>query len=210
MASTRISGVRLESTWQQAREPLFWLNHDHKLVWVNRAWEELTGHRAESVLGMACHAHGPTRAGDLAGLAGSFYPPAEAIAGRPAGGPTLIIHAGGERKWRRVDYWPLHDEQGGRLGMLGVVGPADGPTVVPDSDAQRLRVELLEVRSRLHGRHGFDTLIGRGPSHRRLLEQVGAAAATSVPVLIVGESGTGKRHLARTIHQQGPRHNAPL
>ena len=210
MASTRVSGVRLESVLQQACEPLFWLNPDHKLIWVNRAWEELTGHSAESVLGLVCHAHGPTHAGDLAGLGGSFYPPAEARAGRPAGVPTLIIHAGGERKWRRVDYLPTHDANGTRLGLLGVVGPAETPTIAAAADAERLRSELLEVRNRLHGRYGFDTLIGRGPAHRRLLEQVGAAAATTVPVLIVGESGTGKRLLGRTIHQQGARSSAPL
>jgi DNA-binding NtrC family response regulator len=210
MASTRVSGVRLESTWQQAREPLFWLNPDFKLVWVNRAWEELTGHPSESVIGLTCRAHGPTVAGDRDGLGGSFFPPAEACAGRPAGGPTLIIHAGGERKWRRVDYWPFHDAHGARLGLLGVVGPVDAATVVPDSESQRLRGELLEVRARLHDRYGFDSIIGRGPAHRRLLEQLGAAAATTVPVLIAGESGTGKRLLARTIHQRGAGRNAPL
>jgi transcriptional regulator with AAA-type ATPase domain len=210
MASTRVSGVRLESLLTQTREPLFWLSPDHKLTWVNRAWEELTGHAAEFVIGVVCQAHGPTRAGDIAGLGGSFYPPAESRAGRPAGGPTLIIHSSGERKWRRVDYWPMHSAEGTLLGMLGIVGPADAPTGVADSDGERLRSELLEVRNRLHGRYGFDHLVGRGPAHRRLLDQVAAAAATAVPVLIVGESGTGKRLLARTIHQQGPRSSSPL
>jgi DNA-binding NtrC family response regulator len=213
-SSLRVSivpmALKLENAWQQAREPLFWLNPDLKLIWVNRAWEDLTGHPAESVLGMVCHAHGPTRAGDVAGLGGSFYPPAEARAGQPAGGPTLIIHAGGERKWRRVDFWPFHNTHGELLGLFGVVSAADALTAVPDSEAQRLRGELLEVRKRLHGRYGFDSLIGRGPSHRRLLDQVSAAAATLVSVLIVGEHGTGKRLLARTIHQQGPRRNAPF
>jgi len=65
--------------------------------------------------------------------------------------------------------------------MLGVVSVPDAPSFVPDSESHRLRSELLEVRNRLHGRYGFDSLIGRGPSHRRLLEQVGAAAATMVP-----------------------------
>jgi DNA-binding NtrC family response regulator len=59
-------------------------------------------------------------------------------------------------------------------------------------------------------RHGTDTLIGRGPAHQRLLDQVAAAAATTVPVLIVGETGTGKRLVARTIHQQSPRRHLPL
>ncbi len=96
------------------------------------------------------------------------------------------------------------------LGLLGLVRRADAPPHAPDSETQRLRVELLEVRIRLHARHGFDTLIGFGPAHRRLLDQVAAAAATSIPVLIVGEPGTGKRLVARTIHQLGARRQAPL
>jgi PAS domain S-box-containing protein len=210
MASSRVSGEKLEKLWQQAREPLFWLNANRKLVWVNRAWEELTGYPAESVLGLVCNAHGPTRAGDLAGLGGSFYPPAEAIEGRAAGQQTLIIHASGERKWRRVEFWPLRNKEGALLGLFGLVGPADAAPHAPDAETQRLRTELLEVRDRLKGRYGFDSLVGRGPAHCRLLEQVGAAATTSVPVLIVGEPGTGKRLVARVIHQQGPRRNAPI
>src|SRR5512142_979987 len=170
MASSRVSGERLEKIWQQAREPLFWLNADRKLVWVNRAWEELTGYPAESVLGLACNAHGPTRAGGLTGLVGSFYPPAEAIEGRAAGQPTLIIHASGERKWRRVEFWPLRNNEGALLGLFGLVGPADAAPYAPDAETQRLRTELLEVRGRLQGRYGFDSLVGRGPAHRRLLE----------------------------------------
>jgi transcriptional regulator with PAS, ATPase and Fis domain len=210
MASSRVSGEKLDKLWQQASQPLFWLNADLKLVWVNRAWEELTGHPSESVLGQRCNPHGPTRAGDLAGLAGSFFPPAEALEGRASGQPTLIIHASGERKWRRVEFWPLLNDEGGLLGLFGLVGPADAVPHAPDAESQRLRTELLEVRVRLQRRYGFDSLIGRGPAHQRLLEQVGAASATSVPVLIVGEPGTGKRLVARTIHQQGPRRTAPI
>ena len=51
---------------------------------------------------------------------------------------------------------------------------------------------------------------GFGPSHRRLLDQVRLAAASTTPVLIVGEPGTGKRQVARTIHQNGPGRQQPL
>jgi DNA-binding NtrC family response regulator len=96
------------------------------------------------------------------------------------------------------------------LGLLGLVRGADATPHAPDSEAQRLRASLQEVRERLQARVGFDTLIGKGASHRRLLAQVDAAAATTVPILIVGEPGTGKRLVARTIHQRGPRPSAPL
>src|SRR5215212_5566242 len=127
MASSRISGARLDSLWQHAREPAFWLSPDLRLIWVNKAWEELTGYAAERVAGIVCRAHGPTRAGDLPGLVGSFYPPAEVLAGQPATGQTLIIHASGERRWSRIEFRPFHDENGGLLGILGLVGPQEAP-----------------------------------------------------------------------------------
>ena len=210
MPSPRVSGARVDHVLQQAREPAFWLNGELRLTWVNRAWEALTGHTAESALGLTCQPHGPTRAGDLAGLAGSLYPPAECLDGQPAAVKTLIVHASGERIWRRIEFWPFHNERGDRVALLGLIRGLDDPAISPDSDSHRLRAELMEVRNRLHERHAHDALIGRGPAHRRLLDQVSAAAASTVPVLIVGEPGTGKRLVARTIHNLGPRRQAPL
>src|SRR3954471_14191488 len=139
MASSRNPGARLESLWQQAREPAFWLAPDLRLTWVNRAWEQLTGHTAEEAAGLVCRAHGPTRAGDLPGLAGSFYPPAETLAGRPAFAQSLLIHSTGERRWRRIEFRPFHDEKGVLLGILGLVGPAEAPAPGGDAESTRLR-----------------------------------------------------------------------
>lgn len=210
MASPRNSSARLDTLWQHAREPAFWLNPELKLAWVNHAWEQLTGYRAADVTGLACRAHGPTRAGDLPGLVGSFYPPSEALAGQPAAARTLIIHSSGERRWRRIEFRPFHDEKGNLLGLLGLVGAAEAQASGRESESLRLRTELLIVRERLQERHGSDVLIGEGPAHRRLLEQIEAAAATSVAVLIVGEPGTGKHVVARAIHHQSPRKQTPL
>ena len=94
--------------------------------------------------------------------------------------------------------------------LRALVRRHEAPPHAPDADSQRLRTELIGLRDRLLERHGFDTLIGRGPGHLRLLNQVRAAAATTVPVLVVGEPGTGKRLVARTIHQQGSHSQALL
>ncbi|MBY0396291.1 MAG: sigma 54-interacting transcriptional regulator, partial [Thermoleophilia bacterium] len=210
MASSRVSGARLDQLLQNTAEPAFWLNRELKLIWVNRAWEELTGCPAAEALGMVCRAHGPTRPGDLESLAGSFFPPAEAIAGQPAGARTLILHPSGERRWRRVDYWPFRNDRGDLTAVLGLVREAEEPGVLPDSEAHRLRTELMELRHRLVVQRRPEALIGRGRAHRRLLAQVEAASASDVPVLIVGEPGTGKRHLATLIHQRSARRSAPL
>ena len=210
MPSPRVSAVRIDPLLQQAREPAFWLGPDLKLVWVNRAWEELTGYPSTEALGLICRASSPARDGDLPALAGSLCPPPEALAGRPCVVKTLIVHPSGERRWRLVEFRPFHHESGGLAALLGLVLPIDEPPLAPASEAQRLRVDLLDVRERLLARHGLDTLIGTGPEHRRLIDQVATAAATSVPVLIVGAPGTGRRLVARAIHQLGPRRLAPI
>ena len=197
--------------WLNSRASRFFLlGPDRRLLFVNRAWEDLTGHSADSVVGLTCRPHGPTKPGDLEGLVGSFCPPIEAVEGRPTSSRTLLMLPDGERRWRRVEFSPFHDSQGILIGILGVVRPPDEPPQAPESEAQRLRVELAELRDKLLSRHGTDSPIGRGSEHRRLLDQLAAAASTRVPTLIVGESGTGRFTLARTIHQRSAHRQAPI
>lgn len=97
MSHLRPSQFVPSELWQKAREPTFWLDSELRIAWVNEAWESLTGHTSESVVGTACHAHAPTRAADPADLAASFRPPPDSLNGKPAGTPVLIFHSSGER-----------------------------------------------------------------------------------------------------------------
>src|SRR5262245_26317803 len=107
--------------WKSAREPIIWLDGELKIMWVNPAWEALTGHRRQAVAGLVCHAHSPSRAGDTADLAASFHPPQEALSGLPCGVRTQIFHADGETLWRRVEFWPFSSPEGALIGLLGIV-----------------------------------------------------------------------------------------
>jgi DNA-binding NtrC family response regulator len=51
---------------------------------------------------------------------------------------------------------------------------------------------------------------GDHPAMEELRQKIASVAASRVPVLIVGENGTGKTLLARSLHQQSPRHAAPF
>jgi DNA-binding NtrC family response regulator len=55
----------------------------------------------------------------------------------------------------------------------------------------------------------FEKLIGRSPSMQEVYRQIRQAAATDMPVLLIGETGTGKDLAAQAIHRQSLRSEGP-
>ena len=66
------------------------------------------------------------------------------------------------------------------------------------------------IRDRLPTVEGLGTLIGSGPEMERVYRILSKVAHTRHPVLIVGEDGTGKEIVARTIHSNGPNSSQPF
>jgi transcriptional regulator with PAS, ATPase and Fis domain len=59
-------------------------------------------------------------------------------------------------------------------------------------------------------RHAYDAIIGRSPRMVEMLRMLDRATEASLPVVIHGESGTGKELVARALHDNGPRRQAPF
>lgn len=56
----------------------------------------------------------------------------------------------------------------------------------------------------------IDSLVGRGPLMSEVFKAIGRAASRDVPVLLSGETGTGKSLVARAIYQNSARSTAPF
>jgi two-component system, NtrC family, response regulator AtoC len=75
-----------------------------------------------------------------------------------------------------------------------------------------LKQELSYYRRRAADEVSFAGILGRSPAMRAVLDQVRQIAALNEtpPVLITGETGTGKGLVARSLHSSGPRSAKPF
>jgi DNA-binding NtrC family response regulator len=76
--------------------------------------------------------------------------------------------------------------------------------------AAKLESQVSDLRRDLRELGRFGRLVGASAVMQRVYELIEKVAATSASVLLVGESGTGKELVARTIHDLGPRSDAPF
>jgi len=74
----------------------------------------------------------------------------------------------------------------------------------------RLKTEARYLRRELRRFTGLDNIIGRSAKMRPLFELIQTVAPQASRVLITGESGTGKELVARAIHENSSRAQAPF
>lgn len=77
-------------------------------------------------------------------------------------------------------------------------------------EQRRLIKEVQELRSNFDPKYGFKNLIGESPVLAAAIESASRAARTDAPVLLTGETGTGKELLAKAIHFASSRRDRPF
>jgi len=70
--------------------------------------------------------------------------------------------------------------------------------------------EVTVLRRQLRESRGLGTLLGVSPAMQEVYRLIEMAAPSPAPVLVLGETGTGKELAARTIHQMSPRVKGPF
>src|SRR6267143_4444105 len=89
--------------------------------------------------------------------------------------------------------------------------PAQIRRVVEQARARReLELRVADLQERLADAAPEPSLELAGAAMRPLMEVISRAAVHDVPVLLRGESGTGKSVLARTLHELSPRKRHPF
>ena len=74
-----------------------------------------------------------------------------------------------------------------------------------------LQTQVVQLRSTIGEKEKLPTdMVGDSPSFRAAYELLKQAANNRITVLLLGETGVGKEMFARSLHDMGPRRNAPF
>jgi DNA-binding NtrC family response regulator len=74
----------------------------------------------------------------------------------------------------------------------------------------RLERQNAALRQDLERSYAVGGMVGNCPAMREVFDRVRKVAPTDTTVLILGESGTGKELVARAVHEQSLRQDAPI
>lgn len=75
---------------------------------------------------------------------------------------------------------------------------------------KKLREENVRLKDELKKKFCFENIIGKSKVMQDVFELIKASAPTRSTILVQGESGTGKELVARALHQNSNRSNAPF
>lgn len=96
----------------------------------------------------------------------------------------------------------LRDSAGKVLGAV--------ETVTDISEIDRRDQRIVELSKQLEEQPNFFGLVGTSPVMRNVFDILEKAAQSEAPIIIFGETGTGKELVAHAIHRLGKRRDAPF
>jgi PAS domain S-box-containing protein len=180
-----------EAILESISDGVFTVDAGWRVTSFNRAAEKITGVRRADAVGRRCSdVFRSSLCGRECAL-GKTLKTGKPVISRSA----YIINAAGDRIPVSLSTAVLRDASG---------------RVIGGAETFRDLSEIEALRRELEGNVHVGDLSSRSPLMRRVLEVLPAVAASPSTVLILGETGTGKEVVARTIHSQSARSGGPF
>jgi formate hydrogenlyase transcriptional activator len=196
---------------------MIWMSGGDMLcTFFNRPWLEFTGRSFEQELGngWAEGVHAEDLQGCLETYMSSFN------RRQPFSMEYRLRRADGEYRWILDNGVPKYDREG---QFSGYIGSAIDITSHKRADLelraalaenerlrQRLEAENIYLQAEVENTHNASEIVGRSQALRAVLHKAAQVAATDAPVLLLGETGTGKELIAHALHVGSARRARPL
>ena len=177
------------------------LDPEGNILAVNPAAEKLTGYTAAELIGHNCRTLNCTGCD---------------VFGRGKGKDWCQLFVAGEVREKKCliskkDRRAVHVVKNASVlknAKGDLLGAVETFTDISETVRQQQEIEILRQSCHLEDKH--HGLLGESPPMRQLFELIENVSLTDAPVLIQGQSGTGKELVARAIHEESPRKNEPF
>jgi PAS domain S-box-containing protein len=185
------NGASTEAILESISDGVFTVDQEWRITSFNRAAEEITGVLRREALGKRCSEVFRSSMCEAECALRRTLKTGKPVIGRSG----YIIDSDGNRIPISVSTAVLRDATG---------------RVTGGAETFRDLSEVEALRRELEGKFQIGDLVSRSPLMQRLFEVLPALAASPSTVLILGETGTGKELVARTIHSLSPRSQGPF
>lgn len=190
---SRTPDVRMptEAILESISDGVFTVDLEWRVTSFNRAAEKITGVLRQEAIGRRCaDVFRSSMCGEHCALQHTLKT-GEPIIGKAG----YIIDSDGNRIPISISTAVLRDGDGRAIG---------------GAETFRDLSEVEALRRELEGRFRLGDLTSESPLMRRVFEVLPAVATSPSTVLVLGETGTGKELVARTIHSLSPRNRGPF
>lgn len=198
------------SLFDDADRPIYLLDGDRQIQYCNEACCRWVNCRPEQLIGLRCDYHSRTAASSdktqpsvPMEVAAGLCPSVDAFEGVRSVG---VVATSGltTAKRRQAEFIPVcqSDES---YNVLILVDPDDltsDPSPLPADafDPAKLHDQVRQWQERQNDLFALDNLLGNSTEMHRVREQVRLAGAGDGSILAVGDPGTGRERILRTIH----------
>lgn len=191
----------LPEVFETMRDGLVVIDNKGQIQLFNRAAEEMTGYKKEDVIGKNCsllncdncmvlNESGSKKDAQLEKF-GAIY------------NRECTITSGDGRTVRILKNVVVIRDSSGKI-----IGTVESLTDI--TSLYKKELELQDIKQELRQEYWFMGLLGKSIPMQRLYEHIRNASQSEAPVLILGESGSGKNLVSHALHKLSRRNEGPF
>lgn len=173
---------------------------DGAILMVNQALEKMTGYSREELIGNSCALFNCDTC-EIARSTGKGKWCSLFDRGYLTNKRCLLMRKDGSYFVALKNASVLKDIDGQLIGAV--------ETLTDISEIDKRDQQIEQLSKLLVSEKGFHGIIGESMVMQRVFEIIEKAAQSDAPVIVYGDSGTGKELVARAIHQLGRRREGP-
>lgn len=182
-----------------SQRPIYVLDAAGRIVFCNQALSDWTDIPEKQLQGGKC-VYSTAKSQETDSWGTRLAPPPQVRELGAYRTTVSCVRKNGATSVRSVVFFSLHDADDSTLAVVDDVEVTDKAETI--FDVANLHREVAAMRKQWAASYQLDHLVGVSPAMKRVRAQVRLAARAPCRVAIVGQLGSGRETIARTIHRE--------